>query len=176
MKNPPKHLVLCLLILALSSFAMTVSAARTSSMLGVGVRQHAQHTAFAELPYGDGDLSYGICYELHDKGGFWRLGVDFASSPTGTNGVDQVITPHLNLVFEDDFWRGGVGILYSFVNMDEGEDVTIDLYWQIVLGISIPLGGWALDVHTFYVFEGWDTIDEFEFDELEFGAILKLPF
>jgi hypothetical protein len=151
------------------------AAAAAQDTLNIDYRQHADHALFPALPQGSGDESFGLSYDFHDQGGFWRLGVQYTSSPSGgTNAVESVLTPHLTLIFEDDFWRGGVGILYSMIELENGEDETLDLYYQLVLGISIPLGTWDLEIYTYHVFEDWDVVDEFDTDELEFGAVLKL--
>lgn len=154
--------------------AWPAAAASNTGTLGLSVRQHTDHSVFLVLPHGEDDISYGLCYDLHDSGGFWRLGVDYLDSPSGTNGVDSVITPHLSLVFEDDFWRGGAGLLYSFVEVSDGESDSIDFYWQLLLGISIPLGTWNLEVYAYYVFEDWDVIDQIDSGDLDFGAVLKI--
>lgn len=164
----------CLVLVLVGWLALPVFAAGGRETLNVDFRQHADHALFPTIPYADGDTSFGISYDWHDSGGFWRLGVDYTSSASGTNGIDSVLTPNLSLIFEDDFWRGGVGILYSFVEMEDGDDQTLDLYWQLMLGISIPVGTWSLEIYTYHVFEDWDVVDEIETDELEFGAVLKI--
>lgn len=155
----------------------------SSSSLGVGLRHHILHTNFEDWPYDDGDLSYGVAYEIHESGGCWQVAVDYAHNVGETNVADYVITPQLNLLFKDNAWRGGVGALASYIKYDEEESPELaaddgwsDIYWQFLLGLSIPLGGLSLDVYAAYPFEEWGEISEFEFDDVEVQAWLMYAF
>ncbi len=159
-------------------------AANETSALGVGGRYHSQHSAFAELPFDDGDLSYGLAYEYHEEKGLWQIAVEYCPEPGGvsvkdgvTNLVDYVVTPQLSLILKDNIWRGGVGAMASYIEQtDSGEAEWTSVYWQFLLGIGVPLGMFDLDVMASYPFEDWDTLSDFDADEMEYVAWLKLSF
>lgn len=155
--------------------AAPVSAA-SSSVVAAGARYHTAHSVFSDLPYDDGDLSYLLAYEYHDADAAWQLAVGYAPDVTGVDTVDYVVTPQLNLILKDNIWRAGVGILYSYIHDDiEGGDWT-DLYWQLLLGIRIPLFGLQLGADAVYPFEEWDVVDEFDTDDLEYHGWLGFKF
>jgi hypothetical protein len=152
----------------------------TQSALGVGVRTHALSSTFEDYPYDDGDLSYGIAYEYHESAAYWQLGVDFADNANRTNTIDTVITPQLNLIFKDNIWRGGAGILGSYITYSsedpEAEDEWTDLYYQFLLGISIPVGSIAIDVFAAYPFADWGDLGDFEAGDIEVQGWVKYLF
>lgn len=144
--------------------------------ISVNARYHSDHSVFEELPFDDGDVSYGLAYECHEESGYWQVGVDYAPDASGIESTDYVITPQINLVFKDNMWRGGVGALRSYIHDETSGGNWSDLYWQLLAGIELPLFGIQLDLHTYYVFEEWKQLDEFDWDDLEFGAGLKFSF
>lgn len=142
----------------------------------LGARQHVDHSTYTELPFNDGDLSYGIAYEYHEGQAYWQIALDYAPDITGTNFVDSVLTPQLNLIFEDRAWRGGLGILTSYIVSDDDDDWT-DIYWQFLFGIHLGMSkNIQLDVFAYYPFEGWAEIGEFDGKDIEFGGWLHFPF
>lgn len=143
----------------------------TANALVLGVRQHVRHSVATDLPYGDNDISYLLGYEWREASACWQLAVDYAPDVDSV-GVDYVLTPQLNLIVNDGIWRGGVGILKSYIADDMNTDWE-DIYWQFILGIGIPLGGLTVDVDAFYAFEDWGDIGDFDTDDLEFGASLS---
>jgi len=144
-------------------------------VLGAGLRRHSEHSVAEDLPLDDGDLSSGLCYEIHDRKGYWQLGVTYAPQP-GTNGIDFVVTPQLNLIVKDKAWRAGVGILDSYVEMEDGESDWTDVYYQFLTGLHFPIGGMQLDVTAYYPFTDWGDISDFDFDDLDYGAWLTFSF
>jgi len=143
---------------------------------GIGARQHVDHPYFEVLPYDDGDLSYGLAVEWHDESAYWQLAFNYAPDVTGTNATDYVLTPQINLVFKDNIWRGGLGVLKSYiVDKETGSDWT-DVYWQLLLGADLPFYGMQLSLQAFYVFEEWERLEEFDFGDLEYGAWLSYFF
>ena len=140
------------------------------------MRKHVDHSAFADRPFGDDDISYGVAYEYHEEKACWQLALDYAPDVEGTNGVDYVLTPQLTLIGKDRLWRGGLGVLTSYVSADDDDDWT-GLNWPFLLGIHLGqprrLG---LDLSTYYVFEKWSDIGEFDWDDIEFGGRLSFPF
>ena len=161
-----------------------------SALLGFGMRHHATQTVFTDYPFEDGDMSYGIAYELNDAAGYWQLAVDYAANTAAdqTNAADYVVTPQLNLVIEDTFWRLGVGIAASYIEyeddalaaslIDDNDDHTLDngwsdIYYQFLFGVSLPLGSMSLDIFASYPFDDWDLLDEFDADDIEIALWLK---
>lgn len=145
----------------------------------VGARRHVEHSVFDQLPFDAGDISYGVAYEYHEDAAYWQIALSFCPHPRGasaTNSVDYVYTPQLNLVFRDGIWRGGLGILTSYLKPDEGESEWTSLYYQFLLGLQFPVAGLELDIQAFYTFEKWSLLDAFEVDDIEFGIWLTYTF
>ena len=170
--------------------------ARATSAIGVGARHHVQHTAYEDYPYADGDLSYTIAYEYHDAAGYWQLMVGFTpdvGERTAVEGdsttvegegtteeeagavVESIITPQINLMIEDRIWLAGVGILSDYIETSEDTEWS-DIYWQVILGILVPIGNLELEILAYYPFEDWGTIGDFDADDIEFGASIKFLF
>ena len=134
----------------------------------VGVRNHIDHSVLDELLFGKNDLSYNIAYEYHEFGAYWNVVLDFAPHISGTNSVDSILTPQINLIMEDRCYRGGVGILKSYM-MGQDDDWT-DIYWQFILGLHFRLSKKiGLDLDTLYVFGNWDELKEFDSGDIEYG-------
>ncbi|MBT3193370.1 MAG: hypothetical protein HN341_12530 [Verrucomicrobia bacterium] len=170
MKTHPSLLVLCGL---LALFAVRAGA---ESAVSMGARYHTEHSVFTELPFEDGDMSYSLGYEYHDASGYWQIMVGYApGAGSGTNSVDSVITPQINLLLSDRSWIGGVGALASYIEGPDESDWT-DVYWQVMFGLEIPIGSLKLEILTYYPFEEWGGFSDFEMDDLEFGASLKYFF
>lgn len=147
-----------------------------SSSLAFGARYHMNHSAFEELPYDDGDLSYGAFYQYHDGPAFWQLGASYAFDASKLDSTDYVITPEIDLLATDRMWRAGLGVLKSYIEDDiTGGDWT-DIYWQFIAGIQFPLGGITLDAQAYYPFENWGDLGDFEFGDIEFGLLINFPF
>ena len=159
---------------ALSLFAL--SAHGGESAVGATVRFNRQHTEFADLPLTDGDISFGATAEYHESQAFWQVGVTYTDRP-GTNDVEFMVTPSVNLLFKDRFWLGGLGVLTSYIDRDTKEDSEwLDPYWQLIFGLQFPLGPLYFRGTACYVYESWDEITEFDFDELEFDTSLVFYF
>lgn len=176
MKRHSCLLVVSLVTLALMNLSAFAAGSGNSSALSVGARLHSQHSVFTELPYGDDDVSYLLAWEGHEEDGYWQIAVDYAPDVSGIPTTDYVITPQLNLIWNDGIFIGGLGGLQSYVSDSAtGEDWT-DFYWQFTLGLRIPLGGLALAVQTYYVFDKWDELDQFEGKDLDYGVLLSYAF
>jgi hypothetical protein len=147
--------------------------AESQSRIGAGARYHVEHSVFTEVPY-SGDMSYGAVYEYHEGSAYWQLGLQYAPD-LDAEGVDSVLTPEINLLFTDGFWRGGTGALVSYVETPL-ESSWSKVYWQFLLGIEIPLGGLNLDVMACYVFEDWNSLGDFAFEDIEGGVWLTYAF
>ena len=146
------------------------------SAVGAGVRQHVLHSAFEELPFEDGDLTYTLGYEYHDRAGYWQILVGYTPEVGEGDIVDYVITPQLNLIIQDRVFLAGTGILGSYVeSIEDGGDWT-SVYWQLMLGLEIPLGPVTLEAMAYYPYESWSDLDDFEFDDIEYGGSLKFYF
>lgn len=134
-----------------------------------------ENSANPQAPFADGDISAVAAYEYHEEAAFWQIAVDYAPAPRGSNAVDYVVTPQVNLLFKDRMYHGGVGALVSYVGKNESE--WSDIYWQFVFGVGFKMSRRleaAVDVY--YPFESWSKLDEFKFEDLEFGACLKYSF
>ena len=183
MKRYVSLVVLSLLSLTLLGVAGTQAAESSQNGLNLGARYHANHSVFTELPYDDGDISYLLGWEMEDEDGYIQLAVDYAPSVTGADPLtgiettDYVITPQLNIGLVDNLIVGGIGILQSYISDDvTGEDWT-DLYWQLRLGVRMPLGdSLKITIEAIYPFESWSDVGDLEGDDLDYGAFLTLCF
>ena len=158
-----------------------------NSSLSVGARYHVDHSAFTDLPFDDGDISYALAYEFSEKHACWQLAVGFAPDVSGTRDgddadvdsvkTDYVITPQLNLIFFDRFFRTGTGIRGYYIVDDDGDGEWIGPDWQLQIGLGIPFGETiSLAANAYYVLESWDRITKFAFDDLEYGMWLSYKF
>ena len=174
-----KRICLSVMVFACLGTPPTVTAGPEQAV-NLGIYRHVDHSTFTELPFHDGDFSYGVAYEIHEGGAFWQLGVDMTPSFKGTNGAESVtdyaITPQLNLIFTDRLLMAGVGILSSYVKPKEGDADWMDPYWQFILGLDIPLGRITLDLYSCYVFKQWDKLNDFDAKDIEFGGRLGFKF
>jgi hypothetical protein len=143
--------------------------------VGVGVRQHVGQPDFEKLPFGDGDVSYGLDYEYHEQNSMWQIALGYAPEVTGTNDVDYAVTPQLSLLLKDGMWRGGLGILDTYsAGLADAESRWSSLYWQFLVGVTIPVGSLSLNVSAHYVFDNWKHVRDFDLRDVEFGAWLSL--
>ncbi len=152
--------------------ALMIPQAEAQSAVGLGIRSHVLHTEFEEYPFDDGDLSYIAGYEYHDNNGYWQLLVGYTPDVGDGTVVDSIITPQLNLLIQDGIWLAGVGVLGSYVETTEDSDWT-DVYWQVMLGLELPLPIFKLDILAYYPFESWSTFGDFDTDDIEFGAFAR---
>lgn len=162
---------------------------RSPHSLSLGARYHKDHSVFTDRPFGDGDISYALAYEYSERLAYWQLALDFAPDVSGTRdsdgddseaesvGTDFVLTPQLNLVFTDRFFRAGPGIRGSYIRDDEGNSEWIGPNWQLQLGVNLPFGeAISIDGNVYYVLESWGNITDFAFGDLEYGVWLKYTF
>jgi len=183
-----------ILPLACIAFVMTLSpilAASGSSddnnAIVIGGRYHAASHVLSQYPF-DKDYSYLLGYEYHDASAYWQLGVGFAPQASSTNAanVDYVVTPQLNLIFKDGVFKGGVGVLVSYLskkddtknalsNSTEDKEWT-DFYWQVMLGVGLPVGKITLDAFAYYPFKDFDSFDNFKTKDIEYGAWVGYKF
>ncbi len=151
------------------------------SGISIGVREHVTHTIFEELPFEDGDLTYTLGYEIHDSHGYWQLMVGYTpevgNEELGIDefAVDYVLTPQLNLIIQDGIFIAGTGILGSYIETEEDSDWT-DVYWQLMLGLEIPLGGLRIELLAYYTYDSWGDIGDFDGDDVEYGGSIKYLF
>jgi hypothetical protein len=184
-------------------FAGLLSAQAGSHFVDLGTRWHSESEAREDLPFGDGDMSYVVGYEYHENNAYWQLGLGIAPDLTAldveiagtTNAVtgrpetykdstvDMILTPQINLIFEDGPIFGGLGGYWSYVMRDgklpdgrSAQSDWSDFYGQFILGFTVPLGRMKLEMATYYPFADFDPFADFEFSELEYGALLKFAF
>lgn len=184
-----KHVLPPILLAALIVHLVAPSgSAKGKSTISVGLRQHVDHSEFEEYPFDDNTLAYGAAYEYHDKHAYWQLAVlytedvDTVQSTTAATDstvplqeVDYILTPQLNLIFKDDYWRLGGGILSSYVVTENDED-WLDPYWQLLAGIGFPVMAFTAELNAYYVYEDLGSLFDFGFSDVELGGWLGYSF
>jgi hypothetical protein len=151
--------------------------ASTATVVDLGARYHTKHSEFVSLPYADGDLTYGVGYEIHEDNALLQLACGFTPDFKDNKDMDYGVTPELNLLAKDGIYQGGMGILSTYTRDGEGKGDWMDLYWQFVLGLNIPLGSrLSLQANAYYVFENWGSLGKFKFEDIEFGGYLGYKF
>lgn len=167
------------LVLACGMFLSLISGmalAAGGQGVDLGVRYHQKHSEFTSLPFGDGDLSYGAGYEIRDENGLVQLLCSFTPEFADREDLDFGVTPELNLLAVDRGVQGGVGILSTYTQGGT-DDGWMDLYWQLILGLNIPLGTrLSLQANAYYVFESWNHLGDFDFGDIEYGGCLSYSF
>ena len=165
------------------ALAIRPALAASPHSLSVGGRYHTENTVFTDLPYGNADISYALAYTFAEEHAAIKLGADFAPDVSGardaphTNKTDYVITPQVNFIVKDRMFRGGVGILTSYIHDDQDEGDWLDIYWQMMLGLCMPLGkNLSLEGNVYYVLESLDKLVNFRPKELEYGLWLNYNF
>lgn len=169
--------------IALALLSRPAFADESPHSLNAGGRYHTENTVFTDLPYGNADISYALFYTFAEKYAAIQLGVDFAPDVSGTrdapntNKTDYVVTPQLNLIIKDRIFRAGVGLLTGYIRDDKGGGDWLDPYWQMMLGLDIPLGkNFSVEGNVYYVLETWDKIADFRLKEIEYGLWLNYHF
>jgi hypothetical protein len=173
------HALLATSAVSFLAFSQAVAEPNVQSTVVIGARSHIEHTSFEDLPFDGGDLTYSLGFEWHEKDAYWQICLGYSPKPSRTNDVEYVLTPEVNLMISDNYWRGGIGAVWSYVER-KGDSPTksdwLDVYWQFIFGFSMPLGGMHLDLMAYYVFQDWDKLDEFDLNDIEFGAWLGYNF
>jgi hypothetical protein len=182
MKKQLTVLACATVIVAASAAGLSAQDLKGWNEVSVGARRHTLNSVFGDLPFKNGDYSYGVAWQYHEDDVFFELGVDYSPDVDGT---DFVITPRLNLIGTDNifgargtegFWRGGIGICDTYNHPKTGEADWTGYYWQFLLGIRIPISSVGLEARTYYVFKRWSELNQFDAGDLEFGLSLSLPF
>jgi hypothetical protein len=152
---------------------LATPAAAGSQSVDVGVRYHASEPSFETLPMRE-DYSYRLGYRMGDQGGFWQLALNYTPSVSDPS-VDYVLTPEVNIILNDKIWRGGIGVLKSYVEPKDGsiDSDWTDIYWQLFFGVAVPVGGVSLEAFTYYVFEDWGELEIPGMDDLDLGVWVK---
>lgn len=165
----------------LAGFCALVAAgsvmAAGSQVLDLGARYHTTHSAFSALPFSDGDLTYDLGYEIHDENGFIQLICGYTPDFKDHKDIDFGITPEANLLFTDGVFEGGLGVLSTYTQGGVEGDNWMDLYWQWILGVTLPLGDrFTLQANACYVFKSWDRLKDFDVGDIDYAAYLGLKF
>ncbi len=159
--------------LLVGSFAGMVMAS-TAQVVDLGARYHQKHSEFISLPYTDGDWTYGVAYEIHEANALLQLACGYTPEFADYKDLDYGITPEANLLLKDGIFQGGLGVLSTYT---QGDGEWMDMYWQWVLGLNIPLGkSFSIQANAYYVFEDWNSLSEFDFGDIEFGGYLGYKF
>lgn len=168
---------LFLLVAATMLIATSLTQAQTViNAAGIGARFYQGSASFTNQPFSDGDIAYNICYEYRENKNpaFWQVVLGYAPNVDNEQ-VDSVITPELNLMFEEDHFRAGVGILDSFINYkDIGNDSLF--YYHLSFGVKQDLGNLCLALDTLYAFDDWGNLGDFDFADIEYGAWITYKF
>jgi hypothetical protein len=144
--------------------------------VAVGARFHPPHSLIEQWPFND-NWSYGISYALYEGLGYIELGLDYAPEGADGTGIDDVITPRLNMAFKDGYFVAGLGIGKSYVRMVEGENEWISLLYQAHLGLEIPVGNrFELGGGAYYSFKSFSDWSDFKSKDLEYGIRLGFFF
>lgn len=147
-----------------------------TSRAALGVRYHPMHSAIEKWPY-DGDLSYGLSYALYEGTGYLELGLDYAPEGTADSIIDDVLTPRLNMAIRDGYFVAGIGIADGYVSRKIGSSEWTGLLYQFHLGLEFPVGErFEVGGGTYYSFEAWDELGEFDAADLEYGVRLGYLF
>lgn len=159
--------------------------------VAAGARMHVEHSAFKALPFDDGDFGYLLAYEYHEGLGLWQAGVEYAPSPDGDPNVNYVLTPQVSLIIQDRIFRAGIGVLWSYVARESTDletpseeippeeiiDGWSSPYYQFNIGLNFPfLERFSVGIDSYYVFEKWGKLKEFDIGDIEFGASFSMKF
>jgi opacity protein-like surface antigen len=85
----------------------------------------------------------------------------------------------MNLVLQDGIFMAGLGALGSYVKTkdDAHDNEWTDIYWQFILGIDYPVTPrMNIAANAYYPFYRWSDLDEFKFEDLDFGIRLSFKF
>ncbi len=179
MKNYLRFVVLLSVFYSCLLYDVNAKSSKGVNKLSLGGRYYAEQEDFPEIPFGDGDVAYGVAYEYHESAAAWQLAATYCPDVTGDDAVDYIITPEVNLIVKDGIWRGGIGMLYSYLERDDhaaDDDEWVGPYWQLLFGLNIPFFGMDLKALTYYDFESFNDLDEFELDKLDYGVWVSFSF
>jgi hypothetical protein len=176
-----KKAVVMGLVFLIFGTAIGYGESSSSSALVGGMRYHAENGNIPQVPFQDGDLSYLLAYEYHEDIAFWQIACGYAPGVGGdTNKADYVITPQINLIFKDGYFRGGVGALKSYMQWDDRTstaDKWSPFYWQVMLGLGVTFpASLTLSAYVYYPFKRFSDFNNFDAADLEFAAFVGLSF
>lgn len=145
-----------------------------------GVHYHVASHVVPQYSY-DKDFSYLLAYEYHNASAYWQLAVGYAPKASGTNNVDYIITPQINLIFKDGYLRGGAGVLWDYrkFNEDSTSEKSSDwtkTYWQFLLGLGTTLGKVSIEFFATYPFKDFKSFNNFEAEDIEYGGWIGFTF
>jgi len=89
--------------------------------------------------------------------------------------VDSVLTPQLHILFKDNMFWGGIGLLKSRIMGNPS--LWTGFYWQASLGVRFPMSQ-PLDLRAgaHYLFDNWKHLGDFKTDEIELGLTLSYTY
>jgi len=174
--NTNKRFVVLGLVCGMALAAAMQAGAQNA--LCFGGRYHQDHSVFTKLPYGEGDLSYGVLYEAIEKDtSVLQLGCSMTPEFDKNPDIDYAVTPELNLLMQDRIFQGGVGIMSSYLSKHVAASEWMDLYWQLLLGVRLELSkSLTLQVNGSYVFESWGDLGDFDMGDVEGVAYIGFSF
>ncbi|PIE71767.1 MAG: hypothetical protein CSA22_01020 [Deltaproteobacteria bacterium] len=172
-------------VITLTTATPLVSASAAGSMLpaapvgshhfSVGARFHQEQPEFKNPSFGDGDMTYLAAYEYHELYGSWQFALGYTPETDLDETVDYILTPEINLIYKERFYRGGIGMLKDYIKWED-QSGWRDLYYQFIVGVGFPIMKMNLNITGYYVFDDWGNIGKFDFGNLEYAAMLRFNF
>ena len=151
--------------------------ASTAQVSDLGARFHQTHSQFVSLPYADGDWTYEAGYEIHEENALLQFVCGYTPEFADHKDIEYGITPEANLLLKDGLFQGGLGVLSTYTRDGAGKGDWMDLYWQWVLGLNVPLGkNFSIQANAYYVFENWGSLGKFKVGDIEYGGFLGYKF
>lgn len=144
--------------------------------VSAGVRWFAANDEFEPVPYDDGDQGYSIAYHFITPSAYWQLATTLAPEAGADPEVDSVVTPEFNIVLYDRFVQLGTGVLISHVDYEHRGSDWSDVYWQLLGGFHVPLGGLNLSALAYYRFEELSDVGDLALDDMDVGLWLGYQF
>ncbi|WFB35879.1 hypothetical protein P3T73_17135 [Kiritimatiellota bacterium B12222] len=165
-----KYLTLCFCLLFVSPLF-------AQKALTVVVKEYDKRAkSFPDRPYGKDDMSYGLYLDIFDGMGGWRMGASYAGDLTGPDQANMVITPEITLLGSDKLFVSGVSLMMDYIDSDTGTEWS-DLYFQIQLGLNVPLGNrFQAGIHAYFPFTEIQDFGDFDTGELDYGISISCAF
>ncbi len=136
---------------------------------------HFDYKEFDKIPLQEDDLSYLLFYEVHNEFAYWQVGGAFTPGPSDDR-FDHILTPQLNLIIKDRFYRLGLGALSSNIKVDGDSDWS-RVYYQLIFGFGIPIGEhFGIDLYGHYVFKSINKPVEPASESPEISLLVNFAF
>ncbi|MBN2054139.1 hypothetical protein JW905_04415 [bacterium] len=133
-----------------------------------------------EEGFDEDGLAYNVSYRV--KLGLLSIEGMLQLFPDGYYNAETAFSPKLFLLVGSNLY-GGVGVFSNYVKWRENEALGIesgsewtDPAYQLRAGLELELimDLLSIDINANYIFIEWNEVEEFNEDELQFGAGLRL--